>query len=81
MNEIIVNIIEIIVAVLGGGFDGGQESSPAVGRDSPEKQQVVSSSQKYNTLIQIHITKTGKKYRYINTQIQLPAVVFCYKYR
>ena len=60
--EIIVNIIEIIVAVLGGGFDGGQESSPAVGRDSPEKQQVVSSYQKYKlqcTLIQIHIISTG----------------------
>ena len=61
--ENIVNIIEIIVAVLGGGFDGGQESSPAVGRDSPGKQQVVSSSQKYKlqcTLIQIHIISTGK---------------------
>ena len=32
-------------SVARGGFAGGQESTPAVGRDSPEKQQVVASNQ------------------------------------
>ena len=42
-SESVVFIVSESVAR--GGFAGGQESTPAVGRDSPEKQQVVASNQ------------------------------------
>ena len=48
VSESVVFIVSESVAsesVARGGFAGGQESTPAVGRDSPEKQQVVASNQ------------------------------------
>ena len=81
VSESVVFIVSESVAsesVARGGFAGGQESTPAVGRDSPEKQQVVASNQNVflsNTKMYLSQITNCISFKYQNVFVS----IFCWR--